>query len=79
MKQWTTDIQQSASSDNRQKKTILGRYFLDVTFDIPEERKQLYQAILQLFIKLHLLEILLDNVVQQWNLNFLFPLTSNRL
>jgi len=46
MKQRATDIHKSASSDNRQEKTLLGGYLIDVPRNIPEERKQLYGAIL---------------------------------
>jgi hypothetical protein len=45
MKQRATDNHQSTSSDKRQEKTLLGRYFPVVACNIPEERKPLNVAI----------------------------------
>jgi len=38
MKQRARNNHQPASSGIRQEKILLGRYFVDVTFDIPEEK-----------------------------------------
>jgi hypothetical protein len=45
MKQLATDNHRSTSLDKRQEKNLLGRYFLDILWNIPEERKPLYEAI----------------------------------